>query len=244
MSTLTIARREFVSYFASPVAYVVAVAMMLVLGILFYLNFNTALLQGGGPNMAQWVLAPFVTLVLFLFGSAMTMRLLAEESRTGTMELILTAPVREWELVLGKWLAAFGFFVVILVLSLIFSLIANAYSTPALNWNEILVAYLGVALMTGALLAIGVFASSLFANQIAAFFAAEGIILTLWLAGLPLQNETGWLADFLEYIELPGHYYDSFATGVINLGDTLYFVSIIAFFLFAAARVVESRRWR
>lgn len=243
MNTLIIARREFVSFFASPIAYVVAFMFLLVLGLIFASQFVGVATQGGSPQVEQWVLGPFVTLALFL-GAATTMRLLAEENRTGTVELILTAPIREWELVVGKWLASFGFMLVVLALTSVYALITNANSTPPLDLGALLVAYLGVALLVGALLAIGVFASSLFSNQIAAFFASYALILGLWLAGLPLQGQTGAVADVFNYIDFSGHYYESFAQGVITLTDTVYFLSVIAFFLFAAARVVESRRWR
>ncbi len=93
-------------------------------------------------------------------------------------------------------------------------------------------------------LAIGLFASTLFSNQIAAAFAALAILLGLWLIGLPFQNQTGPTADIIRYLDISSHYYDNFALGVIALTDVLYYVSIILFFLFAASRVIESRRWR
>lgn len=246
-NALTIAKREFNHYFVSPEAYVVSFALLLILGIIYNYNFaSTALGQfgGGAPQVVQWVFGPFVTLMLFLT-PGITMRLLANEQRTGTMELLLTAPVKEWELVLGKWLAAMGLMLVILLLSGLYFLLGNQITDPGLDWGAVGAAYLGFTLMVAALLAVGVFASSLFANQIAAFFATLAITLALWLVGLLApQGDTGPVTEVLNYLDISSHYYDNFVNGVIDLGDTVYFVSVIVLFLFLAARVIESRRWR
>ena len=239
----TIAKREFNLYFVSPAAYVVAFVYLLVLSIIFYGQFGFTALSGGSPRVVEWVFGPFVTLLLFLT-PGITMRLLAEEQRMGTMELMLTAPVREWELVLGKWLAAFAFMALVTFFTGFYFLIANAYTSPGLDRGAILAAYTGFLLMTAAILAIGVFTSSLFANQIAAFFATMGVSLVLWLVGFLIQNQTGLAADIVNYIDLSSHFYNNFYSGVVDLADVVYFVSAAALFLFLTTRVVESRRWR
>lgn len=239
----TILKREFGYYFVSPVSYVVLFMFLLVLGLIFYYDLANAALNGQAPQIEQWVLGPFVTLALFLT-AFITMRLVAEENRTGTMELIMTAPVREWELVVGKWLAALGFYLVIIAATLIYAVIANAFTTPGIDTQPLLTGYIGLTLLLGSVLAIGLFASTLFSNQIAAAFAALAILLGLWLIGLPFQNQTGAMADIIRYLDISSHYYDNFSVGVIALTDVLYYVSIIVFFLFAASRVIESRRWR
>jgi ABC-2 type transport system permease protein len=239
----TIAKREFNHYFVSPAAYVVTLVFLLVLGIIFFGQLSGTLLFGGSPQVVQWVFGPFVTLVLFL-SPGITMRLLAEEQRSGTMELLLTAPLREWELVLGKWLAAFAFMAVVVFLTGIYFLITNAYTTPGLDRGAVLAAFVGFLLMCAAMLAIGVFTSSLFANQIAAFFATMGVSLTLWLVGFLFQNETGLMAEVVNYLDLSGHFYNNFYAGVVDLADVVYFVSMAALFLFLTTRVIESRRWR
>ncbi|MBP7692455.1 MAG: ABC transporter permease subunit [Anaerolineales bacterium] len=239
----TIAKREFNQYFVSPAAYVVAFVFLIVLGIIFYGQLASSVLFGGGPQVVQWVFGPFVTLLLFL-SPGVTMRLLAEEQRIGTMELLLTAPLREWELVLGKWLAAFAFMALMVFFTIFYFIIVNAYTTPGLDRGAILAAYAGFLLMTAALLAIGVFTSSLFANQIAAFFATMGVALVLWLLGFLFQNQTGAVADVVNYIDLSGHFYNNFYAGVVDLADVVYFVSTAALFLFLTTRVIESRRWR
>jgi ABC-2 type transport system permease protein len=237
----TIAKREFNMYFASPVAYAIGFGVLLVLGLFFYGGLLQASL-GGTPDLTQ-TLGVFVTLLLFMT-PALTMRLVAEEQRTGTMELLLTAPLREWELVLGKWLAALGFVAVLIALTGIYALILSRLTVPGLDVGSLLAVYLGLFLLVGALLAVGVFISSLFTNQIAAFFAIIGTTLLLWIIDLPLQSATGMAADVVRYIAFPTHIYDNFFSGVVELKDIVYFISIMIFFLFLAARSVESRRWR
>lgn len=239
----TIAKREFNHYFVSPVAYAVAFALLLVLGGIFAINFAQVAISGGSPQVEQWVFGPFVTLAIFLV-PGVTMRLLSEEQRSGTMELLMTAPLREWELIIGKWLAAMAFMTVMLFLTLFYFVITNAFTTPGLDWGVAFAAYVGFILLLGALLAVGLFISSLFTNQIAAFFTTAGVILILWIIGLFVQNQTGVVADVINYIDLSGHFYDNFVDGKIDLSDVTYFVSAIVLFLFLAARVVESRRWR
>jgi ABC-2 type transport system permease protein len=230
-------------YFASPVAYAVTIAFLFIMGLIFWNTLGSALLSGGAPQPTG-VLGLFVTLMLF-FSPALTMRLFAEEQRAGTLELLLTAPIREWELVVGKWLAAFGFIALVLALTVIYALILNQYTNPGLDWGVLLAVYLGLLLLSGAMLAMGVFVSSLFSNQIAVFFATMFLLIGVaWLIGLPFQNSTGTLATVVNYLVISDHFYNNFYTGTVDLTDTVYFVSVIVVFLFLAARVVESRRWR
>lgn len=238
----TITKREFNMYFASPVAYAIGFGVLLVLGLFFNLSVAQSSFGGGAPDLSQ-TLGVFVTLLLF-FTPALTMRLLAEEQRTGTIELLLTAPVREWELVVGKWLAAVGFVALLIALTSIYALILSRLTTPGLDVGSLLAVYLGLFLLVGALLAVGLFISTLFTNQIAAFFVIIGTTLLLWIIDLPAQNSTSAAADFVRYLAFPSHIYDNFFTGVVDLKDVVYFISITVFFLFLAARSVESRRWR
>jgi ABC-2 type transport system permease protein len=239
----TIAKREFNMYFVSPVAYAVAFALLLVLGLIFYANLTRSMLFGGPPQFRDWVISPFVTLMLFL-SPALTMRLMAEEQRTGTVELLLTAPVREWELVTGKWLAAFAFVAAVMFTTVFYALILNQYTQPGLDQGALVINYVGLLLIVASMLAVGVFVSSLFSNQIAAFFTTMAVLLGVWLIGLPFQNETGQVAAVFNYLDFSGHYYNNLHNGVVDLADVVYFVSFIALFLFLATRSVESRRWR
>ncbi len=238
----TIAKREFNMYFASPIAYVVAFAFLLILGY-FFVGELVQAAQFGGPPQATSSLGLFVTLVLFM-SPAITMRLFSEEQRSGTLELLLTAPIREWELVFGKWLAAFGFLALILFSTGIYVLILNQYTSPGLDFGELLAAYVGMLVMMGSLMALGVFVSSLFSNQIAAFFVTMAAQLILWIVGFLTQNQPGPWAEFINYLVFSNHYYDNFHRGKFDLTDFTYFVSLSALFLFLATRMVESRRWR
>jgi len=241
-NVLTISKREFNMYFASPVAYAVAFALLVIMGIFFYSDFGSSVIYGSPPDPNR-SLSLFVTLMLFLL-PAITMRLLAEEQRTGTIELLLTAPVREWELVTGKWLAALGFMSLLIAMTAIYAFILGRFAVPGLDLGTLAAAYIGVFLLAGAFLAVGVFVSSLFSNQIAAFFGIMAAQLVFWIISYPVQNETGPVAAVLKHLDFTNHFYNNFLSGVVDVTDIVYFVSVIIFFLFLAARVVESRRWR
>jgi ABC-2 type transport system permease protein len=241
-NTWTIAKREFNLYFASPIAYISAFLVLLALGLVFYIDLAASAEFGGAPQ-ATGPLSLFVILMLF-FAPILTMRLLAEEQRTGTIELLLTAPLREWELVAGKWLAAFAFVSVLIFITALYPLILNHYTQPGLDQGALVAAYVGLFLIAGTMLAIGVFFSTLFSNQIAVYFATMAVLLALWLVRRAFENGAGPLTEVFKYILLPNHYYDNFLTGVMDLSDFTYFFSMIALFLFLAARSVESRRWR
>ncbi len=238
----TVAKREFNMYFASPVAYAIAFVVLLVLGLFFYADFVNAALQQATPDPTRTI-SLFVTLLLF-FSPALTMRLMAEEQRTGTIELLLTAPVREWELVTGKWLAAFAFVTLLIIVTLIYALIMSRFVTPGLDNGTLAACYLGLLLLTASFLAVGVFVSTLFSNQIAAFFVIMAVLLLLWVISYPVQNSTGAAASVLQYLDASNHFYNNFFRGVIDVSDITYFLSTTVLFLFLAARMVESRRWR
>jgi ABC-2 type transport system permease protein len=238
----TVAKREFNMYFASPIAYAVAFGLLLIQGLFFYADFANSALFGSPPDPTRSV-SLFVTLLLF-FTPAITMRLLAEEQRTGTIELLLTAPVREWELVTGKWLAALGFVGLLIGLNATYALILSRFVTPGLDLGTLAAAYVGLLLVVGGMLAIGVFVSSLFSNQIAAFFGIMGLLLLMWIISYPVQNDTGPVATVIKHLSFSDHYYNNFLSGVVDLTDIVYFVSVVVLFLFMAARAVESRRWR
>ncbi len=232
---LTIARRELNSYFASPVAYVVAAAFLVVTGFLFYLILaysREASLRGIFANMS---------VLLLLVAPALTMRLLAEEQRSGTIELLLTAPVRDFEVVLGKFLGGLGLVVAMLALTLYYPLVLFLYGSP--EKGHIIGGYLGVLLLSAAFVAIGLFASSLAANQIVAAVVAFTILLLLWLIGAAADIAGPPVADVFRYMAID-RYYDDFIRGVVDSKAVIYFASVMAVFLFATVRVLETRRWR
>lgn len=237
-----LARKEYKHYFISPTAYAVAFMILLILGIIFYVNILAAVMQQYAPSI-QLVLNPMVTLLLFTT-PAITMRSLAEEQKNGTLELLLTAPIRDWELVVGKWLGGLLFVVSILAITLIYALVLNQLISPGIDFGVVLTGYLGLLLMVGTFIAIGVAVSSLFSNQIAAFFATLGILLALWMIGIPSQVMGAGGNTIIQYVDLSAHYYDTFYQGIIDLKDVVYYLSAIALLLFAGTVSLETRRWR
>lgn len=238
----TIAKREYKLYFNTPIAYIVAFIILLILGILFFANLQSGMIQGYAPG-TEVVLGPLVT--LFLFGTpAITMRLLAEEQRMGTIELLLTAPVRDYELVVGKWLGGWFFLLTIIAVTLIFPFVLNLMVEPGIDQGPLVTGYLGLLLLSAALVAIGVAISALFSNQIAAFFTTLGVLLVLWLISMPSQVAGGTGGSLLSYLDITEHFYSTLYRGIIDLSDVVYFLSLTALALFLGSVVVEMRRWR
>jgi ABC-2 type transport system permease protein len=237
-----IARRELKQYFISPIAYAVSFMILLIVGIIFYANVLSAAQQGGAPDL-QIVMSPLVTIFLFVT-PAITMRSLAEEQRSGTLELLLSAPVRDWELVVGKWLGGFLFVMIILATTWIYPIILNQIIKPGIDQGLLISGYLGLALLTGSFIAIGVAASSLFSNQIAAFFTTLGIMLVLWMLGFAGSNMSGTSGEIVRYLDISEHFYSTFNMGLIQLKDIIYYCSVIAFSLFLGSISIEIRRWR
>ena len=253
----TIAKREFAHYFVSPVAYTVALMFLGILGLLFFVNISVSSQQsafggGGGQATMQFVFGPLGSLILF-FVPVLTMRLLSEEQSKGTLELMLTAPIREWELILGKWLGAWFFGLCLVASTAVYALVLYAYGSP--DPGPIATGYLGLALMIGSLMAIGVLASSLTGNLIVAVAIGYAFTLMIWIIGIaadPLQSlaagmtngSNNAIVSLLQYIDFSGHFQNTFNRGVINTSDIVYFVSVIVLSLFFATRVVETRRWQ
>lgn len=241
----TIAKREYKLYFESPVAYVVMGSILLVLGIFFYLTLKDASVNQYVPGV-DTTLGPMPFLMI-LATPAVTTRLLAEEQRLGTIELLLTAPVRDWELVIGKWLGAFLFFLTIVAVTLVYPLLLNQFVDPGIDQGPLISGYLGMMLLTGALLAIGVAVSSLFSNQIAAFFTTIAILILLcWVVGPIAQvaGGTGVASEVLNFLDLDNHYFNALLVGIIDLRDVVYYLSMIALGLLTATVSLETRRWR
>lgn len=240
-----IAQREYRHYFSSPIAYVLLFFILLVLGLFFYLNLSVAMSQQGYvPGVAN-TLFPLATMMM-LITPALTSRLLAEERRLGTIELLLTAPVRDWELVVGKWLGAWLMLLTIVVISLIYPLVLNQLIDPGIDQGPVLTGYLGMALFAAALSAIGVFVSSLFSNQIATFITTLGVMIFLWWVIGPITQVLGAYgggSELLRYLDMNYHLSGNFINGVIDLRDVVYMLSITALGLFMASASVEIRRW-
>ncbi len=162
----------------------------------------------------------------------------------GTMELLLTAPVKDWELIVGKWLGAFLFMLSLLGLTLIFPLVLNFLVKPGIDQGVLLTGYLGLVLMVASLMAIGVFISSLVSNQVVVFFISLAAVLVLWFVVRPMANDTGSSgSQILSYMNYINHFM-SFYQGTFNLSDIVYYLSLTSLALFLGTVSVEFRRWR
>lgn len=237
-----IASREFRQYFISPLAYAIAASIYLILGGWFFLNIFGGL-QGGNISPDGRMVIGLLTTILVFVTPALTMRLLADEQRMGTLELLLTAPIKDWELVIGKWLGSLGFLSVVLAVTWIYPIILHVMTDPGIDQGVLVSVYVGLILLVAAMLAIGVFISALFENPLAAFFATLAALVVLWILGFA-GNSSGALAQIAGYLGLLDHFYDNLYRGVLHLTDVVYFVSVTALALFLGGQAVQARRWR
>jgi ABC-2 type transport system permease protein len=195
-------------------------------------------------DLNEWIIRPLLmnasVVALFLI-PMITMRLFAEEKRSGTIELLLTSPVRDSEIIIGKWLAAVLMYAGILAFSGINILMLFSYGRP--DWKPILVGYLGLLLQGGCLLAVGTFISTLTRNQIIAGGATFAVCLLLWVLDWVSSYETTTLGKVVAYLSVVTHF-EPFAKGVIDSKDVIFYLSMIFFGLFLTARSMESLRWR
>lgn len=228
----TIACREFQGYFTSPMAYVAMFFFLGICGLIFMLSTSSGKAEMAGMFHSM----VFLTLLL---APVITMGLLAQETNSGTYELLMTRAVRDHEVVVGKWLGAVGLYVAILLISLEFPILYEAFGKP--DWGMILSGYLGILLTGLAFLAIGVFASSLTSNQIAAWLMASFMLLFFWLVGWLGYGGGGVLGDLAKSLSAYENFGD-FERGIIDGKNILYFISLAGFFLFLAVRSLESRR--
>lgn len=245
----TIAKREYNHYFISPIAYAIAFVILLLLGLVFAFlmnNFANNAFQLGGstPNMSD-IVGLFAFLMVFCL-PALTMRLVSEETRMGTIELLLTAPVRDSELIIGKWLGSFLFVLTLIAATLVYPLIMNSLVDPGIDQRQLMSSYLGLILVAASLLSIGIGISAIFSNQIAAWLATFGVGLVLWWAiGLPAQIATlsPEAGDVFRHLTMNTHL-RPLLDGSIDLSAIVYFLSLVALGLFTGATAIEIRRWR
>ena len=248
-----ICRRELRSYFVSPIAYVLLVMFALIFGWFFWnmlgafvfysmasqmrgemmpMNINEQIIRGLLANM---------NVVGLFFIPVITMRLFAEEKRNGTIELLVTSPVDDLEVIVGKWLAAVGLYAGMLLLTGLNVVFIFKYGNP--DWKPLAVGYLGLLLQAAALLAIGTFISSLTKNQIIAGAASFGVCLLIFVLGWAGGYETSTWAQVLSYMSVTTHM-ESFTKGVLDTKDAVYYLTVIFLGLFLTARSLESLRWR
>ena len=231
---LTIAGKELRSYFVSPMAYVILGFYLGVCGLIFVLTAGAPQAQAEMGGMFHTMI--FVTLMM---APVLTMGLLSQEQASGSIELLMTNPVRDIEVVLGKYLAAVGLFVLVLVGSLEFPLIMERFGDP--DWGAIGAGYLGVLLAGMAFIAIGMFASALTANQIASAVLATLMLLFFWLIGWLAFSVSDALGGVVKYISIWENFQD-FAKGILDSRPIIFFVSLILFALMLTVRTLENRR--
>jgi ABC-2 type transport system permease protein len=250
---LIICKKELRSYFVSPIAYLLLTMFALIFGFFFWNSvgyFNMMGLesqmrgQGFPMSVNEYVIRPLlsnVSVIGLFFIPMITMRLFAEEKRSGTIELLATSPIRDIEVIIGKWLAALILYIVMLAFSAVNFAFLFKYGNP--DWRPLAIGYLGLLLQAGGLLAIGTFISTLTKNQIIAGAATFGVCLMLWVMEWVAGYETAAWARVLAYLSVITHF-ESFGKGVLDSKDALYYVSLIFLGLFLTSRSMESLRWR
>ena len=251
-NVLAIAQKELRSYFASPIAYIVIGVFALLYGWFYFSILQYFVRQsmqgqlgGGGPvNVNQQMIRPLlqnITILILFMLPAITMRTYAEEKRSGTIELLLTSPITDLQIVFGKFLGALALYGTLLAVSLIHLAVLFRFGNP--EWKPLLAAYLGLILFGACFISVGLFISTLTKNQVVAFMATFGVFLFLWVIN--------WIGSFMgptmdsltNYLSIVGHF-DDFAKGVIDTTHLIYYLSVITFGLFLTAKSVDSERWR
>lgn len=252
-NVIAIAQKELNSYFRSPIAYFVMGFFALVTGyffyaaVIFFVNRSLEAAQMGQStpmSVDEWVVRNLMGNVavvgLFLI-PIITMRSFAEEKRSGTIELLVTSPLRDSEIIIGKWLGSLGFYATLLLLSLVNMATLYFYGNP--DWRPMMVGYLGLLLQGGTLLAIGTFISSTTKNQIVAAVGTFCLCLLLWVLDWVTSFDQSTTGKVFGYLSVMSHF-ESFSKGVIDLKDVVYYVTMIGLGLFLTARSMDSMRWR
>ncbi len=246
-------RKELKGYFSSPIAYGLMAFFALIFGYFFYAAVAIFVLRSTDPMMMQrgmpmdvneWVVRPVmmnVSVIGLFIIPMITMRLFAEEKKSGTIELLATSPIKDIEIIVGKWLAAVLLYGSILLLSTVNLAILFLYGSPELK--PILVAYLGLLLQGACLLAIGTFISNCTKNQIIAGAGTFAVCLLLWVLDWVGAYETSTFGKMISYMSVTSHF-ENFAKGVIDTRDLVYYGTLIFFGLFLTSRSMESLRWR
>jgi ABC-2 type transport system permease protein len=254
MRWLPVFKKEMRLYFGSTVAYAVFVSFLFLSGIFFSSIFSfysdasmRSFMQpqfGQNLNVIENVMRPLFTnmsVVLLFVMPMITMRLFAEERKAGTFELLLTYPVRDGEVLAGKYLAALALYLILLALTLLYPGLI-AYFT-SVEWGPIFAGYFGLILTGAMFLAAGVLVSSLTENQIVAAFGTFGILLAFWVVGWGAEFAGGTLRGVFQYLSI-GDHLDGFTRGLIDTKDLVYYLSLTGLALFLTLRALESKRWR
>lgn len=245
--------KELRSYFVSPIAYLLLGMFALVFGFFFWnalgaFVFYSIQSQMSGRSFPMSVneelirpLLSNINVIGLFFIPMITMRLFAEEKRTGTIELLATSPIHDIEVIIGKWLAAVTLYSCMLLTTALNVAWVFKYGQP--DWKPVAIAYLGMILQAAGMLALGMFISTLTKNQIIAGGATFGVCLLIWVLGWVSSYESSTWAQVMSYLSVTTHM-ESFAKGLLDSKDAIYYVSLIFLGLFLTARSMESLRWR
>lgn len=249
----TIARRDFMAYFTSPIAYIVIAAFLFIMGWMFFNNLNHFVMQnmqfqqfnmGKSISITDGIVQPLygnMNVILLFLLPFVTMRLFAEEKKQHTIELLLTAPVSLWEIVLGKYLSGLLLLAVMVGLTAVYPILLAITGSPDIG--PLVTNLLGTFLMAASVLAIGVLCSAFTENQIVAGALTLGAGLFFWLVSWATQTAGPVIGELLGYLSLISHY-NNFAKGLLTSSDVLYYLSFIGVGLFLTHRVLDSYRWR
>jgi len=231
-------RKEFRTFWYSPIAYIVITVFLVLMSWLFFKGF---FVMNNADMRSYFQLLPWAFLFLM---PALTMRQWAEERKSGTIETLMTKPVSELQVVLGKYLATASFLLIILLLTLPVTFTVIGLSQSKADWSVLVTSYLGALLLGLAYIALGGWVSSFTSNQIVAFILGVALIFILVVVGEGIVTYfvPGWLAPPLAYLGLAQHF-QSMQRGVIDTRDLLYYASVIFLFLYLTVRTVESRKW-
>jgi ABC-2 type transport system permease protein len=250
---LAIAHKEVRAYFASPIAYIVIGLFALLFGYFYVMILNWFVQQGMqmsmgmGPmtlNVNQQMIRPLLlnaTVVLLFVLPMITMRTYAEEKRSGTIELLLTSPLTDLQIILGKFAGAMALYATMLLVTMLYVAVLFAFGTP--EWKPVATAYLGLLMMGGCFISVGLLISSLTRNQIVAGMITFGVFLLLWVIDWAGSFVGPTFEPVVNYLSITQHF-DDFAKGVIDTKHLVYYVSFMTFGLFLTAKSVDSERWR
>jgi len=239
---MTIAKREFRSYFDSPIAYVVICLTFLILGGMFFLYRGGfwQVDQASVGGVFEWVPLGLSLLVV----PVVTMRLLAEERRSGTLEMLITLPVRDSDVIVGKYLGALGLILTVVLATLAYPMVMFKWpwNLGPLDWQAVLAGYIGLVLFAAATVAIGLLITALTESQAIAFFITFFVLGVLWFLGGFANFIGGGLGTVLQYLSFDTRL-DGFSRGLIDTRDVVFFLSVTAVALMVAFRALERRKW-
>ena len=248
---LAIAHKELKSYFSTPIAYIVIGFFALLFGYFYYamvVIFNQQSVQfgaeGGAMDINQQLIRPLflnASVILLFVLPLITMRTYSEEKRSGTIELLLTSPVSDLEIILGKFLGAMTLYAAMLGITLIHMALLFSYGNP--EWKVVVTGYIGLLLMGGCFISVGLLISSLTKNQIVSGMVTFAVFLLLWVIN--------WIASFtgpttqsvLNYLSITDHF-DDFTRGILDTKHLIYYFSVMSFGLFLTSRSVDTERWK